>query len=162
VKIRILAGVAIALTVCAIGLAYHLASHVVGERHTFEEQVRAWTQSRTSIVQIDEIEEYRGTRSYAVVLGKNTAGTPAIAWMTEDTLVFDTMDQAVSKQSVLAAAQQGFPHARILHVVPGLENGQRFWEVTLLDEQGRYRYVHYDWYSGKVVKSYAIQGIANS
>jgi uncharacterized protein YpmB len=162
VNIRILVGVAIVLVVFALGFSYHLASHVVGERHAFEEQVRAWTKSRTGIVQIDEIAEYRGTQSYAVVLGKNAVGTPVVAWMTADTLVFDTLDRAVSKQSVLAAAKQGFPKARVLHAVPGLENGQRFWEVTLLDAEGRYQYVHYDLYTGRVLKAYAIQGIAKS
>jgi uncharacterized protein YpmB len=162
VKIRLTIGAAAVILVVALGITYHLCSHIIGERRAFENQVREWTQNRTSIVQIDEIMEYRGKQSYAVVLGKNAVGTPVVAWMTADTLVFDTMDRAVSKQSVITAAQQGFPRARILHAVPGLDNGQRFWEVTLLDSDGRYHYVHYDFMTGSVLKSYAIQAIAQS
>ncbi len=161
-KIRILIGSAIVIVVAALGFTYQLTSHVIGERRAFEEQVREWTQKRTGIVQIDEIDEYRGKVSYAVVLGKNTVGTPVVAWLTKDTIEFDTMDRAISKQNVISAAQRGFPQARVLHAVPGLDNGQRFWEVTLLDSDGRYHYVHYDFTTGKVLKTYAIQGIATS
>jgi uncharacterized protein YpmB len=162
VYVRIVLGVLIIAVVAVLGFAYNLASHVLGERHDFEAQVRKWVQERTTITQIDAIDEYRGKQTYAVVMGKNAAGTPVVAWLTAEHAVFDRLDLGVRKESVEAAAKQGFPEGRVLHVVPGLDGEQRFWEVTLRDRDGRYHYLHYDFFSGKLLKAYAIQPIARS
>ncbi|MCK9906903.1 DUF5590 domain-containing protein, partial [Frankia sp. Cpl3] len=96
------------------------------------------------ITEIEQIDEYRGKQSYAVVIGKNRVGTPAIAWITPQSVVFDTMDKAVPRESVMAAVSKSFPQAKLLHLVPGIDGSVRFWEATLLDHDGRYRYIHYD------------------
>jgi uncharacterized protein YpmB len=162
VYVRIVLVVLALSVVAALGFAYHLASHVLEERHNFEAQVRKWVQDRTTITQIDAIEEYRGKQSYAVVLGKNATGTPVVAWLTAEHVVFDRLDLAVPKVKVEETAKRGFPQGSVLHVVPALEGEQRFWEVTLRDSGGRYHYLHYDFFSGKLLKSYAVQSIARS
>ncbi|TRY28185.1 hypothetical protein FOI68_02170 [Brevibacillus sp. LEMMJ03] len=154
--VRIFLGAVTVCLVVALGAAYHLTSTVVGKRHDFEDQVRQWVQERTTIAQIDAIDEYRGKQAYAVVLGKNMAGTPVVAWLTADKAEFDTMDRAVSRESVEAAVKKGFPDARVLHIVPGLDENSRFWEVTLQDRDGRFHYLHYDLFSGKLLTSYII------
>ena len=151
----IVVGLAVLLVVGA-GFAYHLAASVVGGRSDFAEQVMTWVQERTTISQVDSIDEYRGKQSYAVVLGKNKEGTPVVAWLTDKTAAFDRMDRAVPRKNVEAAALKGFPQATITHIVPGLENEQRFWEVTLKDKDGRYHYLHYDLFSGALLASYVL------
>lgn len=154
--VRIFAGVLLILVVFVAGWAYHLAEAVVSERNDFEKQVVEWVQERTTITQIDSIDEYRGKQSYAVVIGKNQVGTPVVAWLTEESVTFDRMDLAVPRENVEAAATQSFPGASIIRIVPGLDGEQRFWEVTMRDQDGRYHYLHYDLYSGALLTSYVL------
>jgi uncharacterized protein YpmB len=150
--------VVIGLLAVAFALLYDLTSSVVGSQRAIEEQARKWAAERTSITQIEEIDEYRGKQAYAVVMGKNRVGTPVIAWMNEKEIHFDTMEHAVTKQSVLDAVKRGYPGGKILHVVPGLEENRRFWEAAVRDQEGRYLYIQYDFYTGKVIKTYMVQG----
>lgn len=153
---RMIMGVVAVLLLIVAGAGYHLASSVVGGRQYFDEQVLQWVKDRTTISQVDSIDEYRGKQSYAVVLGKNNAGTPVVAWLTEKTADFDRMDRAVPRQNVETAVKKGFPQAKVKHIVPGLDNGQRFWEVTLQDREGRFHYLYYDLFNGALLTSYVL------
>lgn len=149
--------VAMCMFLMGIALVYDLAKSVVADKQAFEEQGRAWALERTSITQVDEVAEYRGRQSYTVVMGKNKVGTPVIAWMTPTQVFFDTMDRAVTKESVMTAVKKGYPGMEIQYIVPGIDENQRFWEVALLDAQGKYHYVHYDFYTGQITKSYVVR-----
>ncbi|USG63468.1 DUF5590 domain-containing protein [Brevibacillus ruminantium] len=154
--LRITTIVLAALLLIVLGSAYHLSATVLGKQADFENKVRNWVQERTTITEIDSIDEYRGKQSYAVVIGKNRAGTKVIAWLTEDTIAFDTMERMVTRESVEASVKQGFPTGKILHLVPGMDENSRFWEVTLKNADGRFHYIHYDLYTGAVLTSYLV------
>jgi len=156
VAIRILAGALLVLVLFAAGWAYHLTSSVAAERTEFEKQVQEWVEKRTEISEIESIDEYRGKESYAVVIGKNRAGTPVVVWLTEEKTVIGRMDLAVPRENVEAAIAQNFPGAEEVRIVPGLDGDQRFWEVTLKDQDGRYHYLHYDLYTGALLTSYVL------
>lgn len=142
------------------GFLYHLTSSAVGEKYASEDQVRQWVKERTGISQIDEISEYRGTKVYAVVIGKNQVGTPVIAWLTPDSADFEIMDGVVTKDSVKEAVLKGDKNARILHIVPGKDDKLKFWEAVYIDQEQRYNYVYYDFWTGKVIKSYRLNPLA--
>ncbi|GEB32767.1 MULTISPECIES: DUF5590 domain-containing protein [Brevibacillus] len=154
--VRIIVGVIAALLLTIAGFAYHLTASVAGERTQFDATVREWVQTRTTIAEIESIDEYRGTESYAVVIGKNKAGTPVVAWMTADKVSFDRMDLAVPRKNVEDAVNKAFPKSEITHIVPGLEKDKKFWEVTVKDANGRYHYLHYDLFSGALLASYVL------
>ncbi|MGG1659697.1 DUF5590 domain-containing protein [Brevibacillus sp. NRS-1366] len=154
--VRIIVGVVAVVLLTGAGFAYHLTSSVVGERQAFDHIVQQWVHDRTTITQIESIDEYRGKESYAVVLGKNQAGTSVVAWLTEKSAAFDSMERAVPRKNVEAAVLKSFPEAEVRHIVPGLDKEQRFWEVTLKDKDGRYHYLHYDLFSGALLTSYVL------
>ncbi|MFD2371724.1 DUF5590 domain-containing protein [Brevibacillus sp. GCM10020057] len=154
--VRMIVVVIAALLVVGAGFAYHLTSFVVGGRSSFDEQVMKWVEERTTISQVESIDEYRGKQSYAVVIGKNQVGTPVVAWLTDKTAAFDRMDLAVPRKNVEEAVAKGFPGAKVTHIVPGMEGDKRFWEVTLKDKDGRFRYLHYDLFSGALLASYVL------
>jgi uncharacterized protein YpmB len=156
VYVKIVAGVIAVILVLVLGSAYHLGATVVGKQDDFEAQVRQWVQERTTVAQIDSIDEYRGNQSYAVVLGKNQAGTPVVVWLTAETVAFDSLEKAVTRESVEAAVKKGFPDGAIRHIVPGIDEKNRFWEVTLQDQQGRFHYLHYDLFTGALLTSYVV------
>ncbi|MBO8162958.1 MAG: DUF5590 domain-containing protein [Brevibacillus sp.] len=137
--------------------SYHLTSAVVAEREAFIEQARKWALERTAITEIEEITEYRGRQSYTVVIGKNRVGTPVIAWMTPDQVVYDVLEGSVSKESVREAVLKNQPDAEIRHIVPGIDGDKRFWEVLFIDGEQRYNYVYYDFYSGELLKAYRLK-----
>ena len=66
------------------------------------------------------------------------------------------MERAVPRKSVEAAVLKSFPGSEVKQIVPGLDNEQRFWEVTLKDKEGRYHYLHYDLFSGALLTSYVL------
>lgn len=154
--VRIVVGVIAVILLTGAGFAYHLTSSVAGKRQAFDEVVRQWVQDRTTITEIESIDEYRGKESYAVVLGKNKAGTSVVAWLTDKTAAFDSMERAVPRKNVEAAVQKNFPNAEIRHIVPGLDAEKRFWEVTLKDQDGRFHYLHYDLFSGALSTAYTL------
>lgn len=154
--VRIILIVMSALLLTGAGFAYHLTSSVVGGRQQFEDTVRQWVQDRTTIAQIDSIDEYRGKENYAVVIGKNQAGTPVVAWMNEQKVSFDRMDLAVPRKNVEDAVYKSFPQSEITHLVPGLEKDRKFWEVTVKDKDGRFHYIQYDLFTGALQASYML------
>ncbi len=154
--IRIVIGASCVLLL-VIAFLYDLTASVVADKRSIEEQGRKWAQERTSITQVDEVAEYRGQQRYTVVIGKNQMGTPLIAWMTPDKVIFDTMERAVTKESVRVALQKGYPGTEIIRIVPGLNGERRFWEATLLDQEGKYHYIHYDFYTGQIIQSYVVR-----
>lgn len=141
------------------GWAYHLTSSVVGGREAFQQQVRGWVQERTTIAEIESIDEYRGKESYAVVFGKNEAGTPVIVWLNEEKTVMDRLDLAVPKENVEEAVRRAYPQAVVTGMVPGLDGELRFWEVTLRDQDGRFHYLHYDLYNGQILTRYVLSPV---
>ncbi len=154
----ILASIFVVLTI----FVYHLTSSVAGEKRAFEEQVRQWVAERTSIAQIDEIDEYRGAKTYAVVIGKNLVGTSVVAWMTPDTVDFEIMDGVVTRASVQTALEKGYKNPKIIHIVPGIQDKQKFWEAVFIDQDQRYHYVYYDFKTGKVLKSYRLNPVTTA
>ena len=154
--VRWIIGIIAALLLFVAGWAYHLASSVVQDRHDFESQVRQWVSERTTILEIEEIDEYRGKQSYAVVTGKNQAGTPVIAWLTEEHAIMDRFDLAVPKKSVEEAVKKSYPQSQITRIVPGMDGEQRFWEVTMEDQDGRFHYLHFNLYTGELLMSYVL------
>lgn len=137
-------------------LVSHLLYSVVAEKRSFEAQAREWALSRTAITQIDEVYEYRGSTTSAVVIGKNQQGTSAIAWLTKDTLTYDTMDGKLTKENVSQSAAKHFPAQEVVRIVPGIENKKPFWEAVLKDPNGDYSYLYYDFYTGQMTKSFTI------
>ncbi|MEJ8544821.1 DUF5590 domain-containing protein [Brevibacillus borstelensis] len=153
---RIITGIVAVILLIVLGSAYHLGATVRGKQNDFEAQVRQWVKDRTTIEQIDSIDEYRGNQSYAVVLGKNQAGTPVVVWLTADTIAFDSLEKAVTRESVETAVKKGFPGGTVRHIVPGIDEKNRFWEVTLQDEKGRFHYLHYHLFTGALLTSYVV------
>ncbi|MGC5324607.1 DUF5590 domain-containing protein [Brevibacillus sp. SYSU BS000544] len=154
-------GIAVGILLLLLGgFLYHLTSSAVGEKYASEDQVRQWVKDRTGIAQIDEISEFRGTKVYAVVIGKNHFGTPVIAWLTPDSVDFEIMDGVVTRNSVQEAVLKGDKNARILHIVPGKDDNQKFWEAVYIDQEQRYNYVYYDFKTGKVLKSYRLNPVS--
>lgn len=150
--------VVIVLGILLLGgfFASHLMYSVVAEKRDFEQQAREWALSRTAITEIEEVYEYRGTTNCAVVIGKNKQGAEAIAWLTKDSLYYDTLDGKVNKQSVTEAVTKHFAAYKTMQIVPGIENKQPFWEVVLKHPNGDYLYLYYDFYTGKMFKSFTI------
>ncbi|UFJ42738.1 DUF5590 domain-containing protein [Brevibacillus humidisoli] len=152
-------GLLIGIAFIGASAVYHLASSVVAQQNNFDEQARQWAFERTTITQIDEISEYRGKSSYAVVIGKNKVGTPVIAWMTKDDVVFDVLHGTVPKKNVQEAVMKSHPNAVIKHIVPGIDGEKRFWEVLYIDEEKRYNYVYYDFHTGELLRAYRLNKI---
>lgn len=138
---------------------YQMISSILSDKNVYENQVRQWTEERTGITQIDEIDEYRGTKTYAVVIGKNQVGTPVVAWLTPDSVDFEIMDGVVTKQSVQKALEKGYKNPKIVHIVPGKDEKNKFWEAVFVDQEQRYNYVYYDFWTGKVIKSYRLNPV---
>lgn len=134
----------------------HLLYSVVAEKRDFEQQAREAALAKTAITQIDEVYEYRGTTTCAVVIGKNQQGIPAIAWLTKDSTIYDTMAGKLTKDSVAQAVAKHFPNEELMHIVPGIEEKKPFWEVVLKNPNGNYSYLYYDFYTGQVTKSFTI------
>lgn len=159
--------VRIGLVVAAImlvisGFTYHMISTVISQKNQFQDQVLQWTKERTGITQIDQIDEYRGNKTYTVVIGKNQVGTPVVAWLTPDSVDFEILDGVVTKASVKTALEKGYKNPKIMHIVPGKDDKNKFWEAVFIDQENRYNYVYYDFWTGKVIKSYRLNAVADA
>ncbi|MGD8189250.1 DUF5590 domain-containing protein [Brevibacillus ginsengisoli] len=151
--------VIVAIVLVIGGFSYNMISNVISDKNQYEDQVRQWTKERTGITQIDQIDEYRGNKTYAVVIGKNQVGTPIVAWLTPDSVDFEILDGAVTKESVKTALEKGYKNPRIIHIVPGKDAKNKFWEAVFVDQENRYNYVYYDFWTGKVIKSYRLNAV---
>lgn len=140
-----------------VAFAYHLSSSVVADRNDFMEKAEQWARQRTSLKEITEIQEFRGKESYAVLMGKNVAGTPIIIWINEESVQMELLNEVYPREKIIQSVQSRYPGAVMQHAVAGLDGDQRFWEIVFMDEQSRYHYQYYDLYTGQILRSYRLQ-----
>ncbi|WCK56123.1 DUF5590 domain-containing protein [Aneurinibacillus sp. Ricciae_BoGa-3] len=131
--------------------------HVTGQEQTIVDQAKAEAHAKTPINEVTAVDVYNGTRSYVTVQGKSRTGEPLIAWINGSKVNVEDMNRIVNKSGIITAIKQKNPGAYIVHVIPGQDGNQKFWEALFIDSEDNYNYYYVDIYSGQVTKTYRLQ-----
>jgi uncharacterized protein YpmB len=131
--------------------------HVQGQERTIVDQAKAAAHARTPINEVTDVDVYNGGQSYVTVQGKSRTGEPLIAWINGSKIDVEDMNRIVNKAGIIQAIKKKNPGAYIVHVIPGQDGRQKFWEASFIDSENNYNYYYVDMYSGQVTKTYRLQ-----
>ena len=148
------------ISVCVVVIVgigvYFLLEGLLTERRAIEAESQSYIVQKTTITQIDYIDEYRGKEVYKVVIGKDDKGTSLISWFNDKKTVTEELQNGIPHEEINQKALKEYPGAVVKRIVPGLEGEQKLWEVTLLDKDKRYNYVYYDFTTGTLLRAYTL------
>lgn len=96
----------------------------------------------TDLVEISDIERYHGEAAYHIVFGKTENDEHKIVYvpLTNDEQDLITIDQSemISKETLENQLQNECNTCKIISIIPGIENSELLWELTYVDDSGRY------------------------
>ncbi|MCA1030481.1 DUF5590 domain-containing protein [Bacillus timonensis] len=109
---------------------------------------------KASIVTVDEVYTYYGSKEYQVVIGHNDKGENVIVWVPErkDKIVSRLNSQGVTKKSVLKKLYEERKPKKIKSVKLGIERNIPIWEVIYYDQNDRLTYYYSDFQTGNFLK----------
>lgn len=114
----------------------------------------------TPITKVDEVDVYYGKEQCIVVQGKDAKGNFLMAWFINGKSEVDDAKKLVTKKNVVDTLKKSNSNIEILHVTPGKEGTQKFWEVVFLDKNEKYNYYYIDMYTGKLISTYLLEKAA--
>ena len=145
------------ILVVGLGVVLSFIFHLNGVGEDVRTQGEELARSRTPITQVESVDIYYGKEQCIVVQGKDNKGNPLMAWFVANTSEVDDAKKLVSQKSVVDTLKSNNPGMNILHVTPGKEGTQKFWEVVFLDANGKYNYYYVDMYTGKLFRTYGLE-----
>jgi uncharacterized protein YpmB len=109
----------------------------------------------TPLTMVTKAEHYFGTEPLIILFGKDRKGQEMVVWMREDgkILHYDWQKNGITDKEVLQLIKENDSVGRLIHIVPGIENGIYLWEALFRTEEGHYQYVYYDFKTGTFLRS---------
>ncbi|WP_027417531.1 DUF5590 domain-containing protein [Aneurinibacillus terranovensis] len=148
------AGLLLVILCVSLGLYLHLN----GQQRTLLETGKTLAHEKTDINEVLSVDQYNGKVPYIVVQGITKKGEPLVAWFKGNQVdAVEDMNRLVSKKSVIQAIVNKNPRAEIIHVIPGEDGQQKFWEALFVDSKNKFNYYYIDMYTGQFIKSYQLQ-----
>lgn len=145
------------ILVLGLGVVFSFIFHLNGVGQDVRTQGEQLAHSRTPITQVESVDVYYGKEECIVVQGKDNNGQSLMAWFVANTSEVDHVEKLVTQKSVVDTLKSSNPGMKILHITPGKEGTQKFWEVVFLDADGKYNYYYVDMYTGKLFRTYGLE-----
>ncbi|MEY8349598.1 DUF5590 domain-containing protein [Bacillus cereus] len=154
---------AIIIVIVAIGLyGVHVYNTTMEKKIPKESKVVEIAKEKAKLTEVKTVDYYNGQSSYAVVQGVNEKGEQIIVWVPEkkgDVLVRKKNEGISEKQALQQVAKQSktpkpkeFVKAKL-----GAEGDVPLWEITYIDQEGRYTYYYLKFQDGDYVGYYSIE-----
>jgi uncharacterized protein YpmB len=115
--------------------------------------------SQSVLTRVDEANHFAGEESFFVFQGPDALNQLALVWVSLHTNEIHTEYAAdgVTKEEVLKKVYSEHPQSKLQRIVPGKLGSDWVWEVFFLSlEEDRYVYQYYDFYSGKLLRTYKL------
>jgi uncharacterized protein YpmB len=140
-----------------IGVVAGAYIHALGPKKDAEKKAFQSAKKESEIVTMHEFYIYNGKDSYNIVIGDTKDGKKKVVWLPNDRkkkTVTVNYSEGKSRQEIQQKAEKELQQKKIISIKPGMESGIPLWEVTYLDESGRYNYAYYDFKTGEWLKYY--------
>ncbi|EMA6341936.1 DUF5590 domain-containing protein [Bacillus cytotoxicus] len=161
---------AIIIVIVAIGLyGVHVYHATLEKKIPKESKVAAIAKEKAKLTKVKSVDYYNGKSAYAVVQGVDEKGEQLIVWVPEKkgkVLVRKKSEGISEKQAIQkmmeyleAVNKESKPQLpkEIVKVKLGIEKDVPLWEITYIDQEGRYKYYYLRFQDGEFAAFYSIE-----
>lgn len=115
--------------------------------------------ANTNIVKVNDTFFYHGTDAYHVIEGIDEDGEEKIVWVdtTKGEVIVRNKSDGLTKEAVKQFALEKLAAEKIISIRLGIEQQLPVYEITYLDEEGRYAYYYMTFKNGTFVKRYSLK-----
>ncbi|MDM5154167.1 DUF5590 domain-containing protein [Bacillus sp. DX1.1] len=151
---------AIIIVIVAIGLyGVHIYNTTMEKKIPKESKTIEMAKEKAKLTKVEKVDYYNGKSSYAVVQGVDEKGEQTIVWVPEkkgNVLVRKKSEGISEKKAIQIVASERKPK-EFVKVKLGAENDVPLWEITYIDQEGRYTYYYLEFQDGKYAGYYSIE-----
>ncbi len=153
------------LSVIFLVLAIYLYQDIRESKVSGYEETRQQLLANTSLTEITAIEQFNGAQSYHVVHGVNGEGEEKIVFYplagNEKNLTTIDKSEIIPENQVQLQWQEQCSDCELIEVIPALSDGNALWEMTYIDESGRYVFDYLSIYDGAQYEKYRFTSMFN-
>ncbi|MBO8170754.1 MAG: DUF5590 domain-containing protein [Bacillaceae bacterium] len=149
------------IMILIVGQALHLYLSVQADKRDMEEKGRLFAINEASFQHVDQVSTYHGTESYLVIEGTDSANREVILWKGENSQEQVLKSRVVPREDILKKITKQYETETIIHITPGLDQHEKFWEVVFLDPEHKLHYLYFDLFNGNLIRSYRLHPITS-
>lgn len=145
------------LILCFLGSIAGVYLHALQPKNQAEETAFEIAKAEAGLKTMDDFYLYHGQEAYSVVIGTANDGEKKIVWIPvkdKKNVVIKNIHSGKTKKEILSLVNKKLTPEKIISVKLGMENSVPLWEVTYIDQSGRYNYDYYDFKTGEWLKYY--------
>ena len=151
---------AITIVIVAIGLyGVQIYSATMDKKIPKESKAVEIAKEEGKLTEVTDVDYYNGKSAYAVVQGLNEKEEEIIVWVPEKkgNVLVRKKDEGISEKKALQIVESERHPKEFVKVKLGAENDVPLWEVTYIDQEGRYTYYYLEFQDGKYAGYYSIE-----
>ncbi|AIK36068.1 peptidase M4 [Bacillus pseudomycoides] len=151
---------AIIIVIVAIGLyGVHVYNATMEKKIPKESKVIEIAKEKAKLTKVKTVDYYNGKSSYAVVQGVDEKGEQIIVWVPEKkgNVLVRKKNEGISEKKALQIVAGERKPKELVKAKLGAENDVPLWEITYIDQEGRYTYYYLEFQDGKYAGYYSIE-----
>ncbi|MBO1578443.1 DUF5590 domain-containing protein [Bacillus sp. XF8] len=151
---------AIIIVIVAIVLyGVHVYNATMEKKIPKESKVVEIAKEKAKLTKVKTVDYYNGKSSYAVVQGVDEKGEQTIVWVPEKkgNVLVRKKNEGISEKKALQIVAGERKPKELVKVKLGAENDVPLWEITYIDQEGRYTYYYLEFQDGKYAGYYSIE-----
>ncbi|CAI8700624.1 MULTISPECIES: cell wall elongation regulator TseB-like domain-containing protein [Bacillus] len=151
---------AIIIVIVAIGLyGVHVYNATMEKKIPKESKVVEIAKEKAKLTKVKTVDYYNGKSSYAVVQGVDEKGEQIIVWVPEKkgNVLVRKKNEGISEKKALQIVAGERKPKELVKAKLGAENDVPLWEITYIDQEGRYTYYYLEFQDGKYAGYYSIE-----
>ncbi|MDZ5608942.1 DUF5590 domain-containing protein [Bacillus pseudomycoides] len=151
---------AIIIVIVAVVLyGVHVYNATMEKKIPKESKVVEIAKEKAKLTKVKTVDYYNGKSSYAVVQGVDEKGEQIIVWVPEKkgNVLVRKKNEGISEKKALQIVAGERKPKELVKVKLGAENDVPLWEITYIDQEGRYTYYYLEFQDGKYAGYYSIE-----
>lgn len=150
------------LLVWALGQAVHLYTTLQSEQKSIYQQGAAWATKNTPIANVTDVQVFNGQKDFLVIRGTDNENREIIAWQRDGFRAITYMSKVFPEDQVRQKVENNYSVSKLIHITPGIDDNQKFWEVVFLDQENKLQYLYFDLFTGDLYRSYRLPSLTSS
>ncbi|SDZ03985.1 DUF5590 domain-containing protein [Bacillus sp. 166amftsu] len=151
---------AIIIVIVAVVLyGVHVYNATMEKKIPKESKVVEIAKEKGKLSEVKTVDYYNGKSSYTVVQGLNEKREQTIVWVPEKegNVLVRKKNEGISEKKALQIVASDRNPKEFVKVKLGAENDVPLWEITYIDQEGRYTYYYLEFQDGKYAGYYSIE-----
>ncbi|WP_445612561.1 cell wall elongation regulator TseB-like domain-containing protein [Geobacillus sp. YF-1] len=139
--------------------AWSIYSEALAPKRAMVARALERAKEAAELVEIKKVYTYYGDEAYTVFIGRAKRGEDLVVWVPEKSgdVVVRRADSGISEAEARAILRRDRHPQQVIDATLGMEKGVPVWELTYMDDEGRYSFYYLHFTDGSFLKRYSFQ-----